>query len=182
MKTIYNIAKAELKILFYSPIAWLIIVIFAFQASFAFTEIYGGHVKRVTTGWQIYNVTLGIFSGWTGLFTTVQQYLYLYIPLLTMGVMSREFSSGSIKLLYSSPLKSSQIVLGKFVGLVIFGLALCGVLGVFSLYGALTIVHVDLPVIFSGLLGVFLLICAYASMKLTQSCLSSPVFSCRAII
>lgn len=173
MKTIYKIAKTELKTLFYSPVAWLIIVIFTFQASMAFTEIYGGHVKRVATGWQIYNVTIGNFAGWTGLFTSIQQYLYLYIPLLTMGVMSREFSSGSIKLLYSSPLTSSQIVLGKFLGLVIFALALCGVLCVYSIYGVLTIVNVDIPVILTGFLGVFLLICAYASIGLFMSSLTS---------
>lgn len=31
MRTIYKIAKTELQVLFYSPIAWMIIIIFAFK-------------------------------------------------------------------------------------------------------------------------------------------------------
>ena len=32
MKTIFRIAQTELRLFFYSPIAWLILIIFAFQA------------------------------------------------------------------------------------------------------------------------------------------------------
>ena len=45
MKTIYKIARTELQTLFYSPIAWLILVIFTFQASMAFTNGLAGNVK-----------------------------------------------------------------------------------------------------------------------------------------
>ena len=38
MKTIYRIAKSELNSLFCSPIAWLVLVIFTFQMSMAFTD------------------------------------------------------------------------------------------------------------------------------------------------
>lgn len=173
MRTIYNIAKTELKIFFYSPIAWLIIVIFAIQATLLFTGVYGSLVGGIAAGWQMVNGTINTYSGLGGFFASTQKYLYLYIPLLTMGVMSREFSSGSIKLLYSSPLTSTQIVMGKFMGLAIFALALCGVLAVFGLYGIVTIVHVDIPVILTGLLGIFLLTCAYAAIGLFMSSLTS---------
>lgn len=173
MKTIYKIAKTELKTLFYSPIAWLIIVIFTFQASMIFTGIFDRFVRSQSLGWNVHSATIIAFSGMSGLFTLVQQYLFLYIPLLTMGIMSREFSSGSIKLLYSSPLTSSQIVLGKYLALVFFALALTGILGVFGLYGTGAIVSADIPLILTGLLGLFLLICAYASIGLFMSSLTS---------
>ena len=41
MKVIYKIAKAELSFLFCSPIAWLILIIFAFQSGMAFAEKTG---------------------------------------------------------------------------------------------------------------------------------------------
>ena len=63
-----------------------------------------------------------------GVFPYVLGYLYLYIPLLTMGLMSREFSSGSIKLLYSSPVRASQIVAGKFLSVMVYGAVLMGVI------------------------------------------------------
>ena len=43
-----------------------------------------------------------------------------------MGLMSREFGSGSIKLLYSSPITNTQIVLGKFLAMMVYGLCMMG--------------------------------------------------------
>lgn len=173
MKTIYKIARTELKTLFFSPIAWLIIIIFTFQAGVVFTDIFNEIVRQKTLGWEMGMLTLRTFTGTRGMFTIMQQYLFLYIPLLTMGVMSREFSSGSIKLLYSSPLTSRQIVLGKYLALVIYSLVLTGILTVFSTYAACTIHHADIPAILTGLLGLFLLSCAYAAIGLFMSSLTS---------
>ena len=40
MKTIFRIAQTELRLFFYSPIAWLILIIFAFQAGMAFCDTF----------------------------------------------------------------------------------------------------------------------------------------------
>ena len=71
---------------------------------------------------------MNVFAGWRGMFTAMQQYLYLYIPLLTMGLMSRELNSGSIKLLYSSPVTNTQIILGKYLSMMIYNLVLPSIL------------------------------------------------------
>lgn len=173
MKTIFKIARTELQKLFYSPVAWLILVIFAFQVAMGFTTLYEGMIRRQSLGWSLYNVTGNTFGGMMGMFTNVQTYLYLYIPLLTMGVMSREYGNGGIKLLYSSPLTNYQIILGKFLALMLFGLALMAVLGVFSLYAVITIEKVDLALVLCGMLGLYLLICAYAAVGLFMSSLTS---------
>lgn len=173
MKPIIKIAKAELKQLFFSPIAWLIIVIFAFQTGLIFNNIFSGMMRRQLIGWKIWSATASTFGGFQGTFTIVQQYIFLYIPLLTMGIMSREFSSGSIKLLYSSPLKSRQIIFGKYLALVVYALVLTGVLAVYGIYAAFTIRMVDIPLILTGLLGLFLLTCAYAAIGLFMSSLTS---------
>ena len=39
MKTIYNIAKNELRQLFFSPIAWILLVMFFVQCGIAFSEV-----------------------------------------------------------------------------------------------------------------------------------------------
>ncbi len=90
-----------------------------------------------------------------------------------MGVMSREYGNGGIKLLYSSPLTNYQIILGKYLSLMIFGLVLMAILGVFSFYAAFTIEKVDFPLILCGMLGLYLLICAYAAVGLFMSSLTS---------
>ena len=176
MKTlsmIYKISKTELQTLFYSPIAWLIIVIFTFQTSMSFSGVMGDLVKSQEIGYGLQSVTKNIFGGWMGLFSTVLQYLYLYIPLLTMGVMSREFSSGEVKLLYSSPVTNTHIVLGKFLAMMVYGFVLVGILWVYVIFGACTVKAFDLSLEFSGLFGIYLLICAYASIGLFMSCLTS---------
>ena len=156
MKTIYNIARTELQTLFFSPIAWLILIIFTFQSSMAFADVMGGMVRNQALGYGLRGVTLGVYaSPWGGLFPIVQQYLYLYIPLLTMSLMSRELGSGSIKLLYSSPVTNIQIILGKYLSMMIYALVLIGVLMVYVLFTAFTVKMLDFPAILSGLLGLY---------------------------
>ena len=171
---IYKIAKTELQTLFYSPIAWLILIVFTIQASISFTNVYEAHVTANELGRNLANISMGLFADpYRGFFTQIQQYLYLYIPLLTMGLMSRELSSGSIKLLYSSPVTNSQIILGKYLSMVIYALGLSLIMFVFILYSGLTVQNFDFPGVLSGLLGLFLLICAYASIGLFMSSLTS---------
>ena len=119
MRTIFKIAKTELRDLFYSPIAWLILIIFTFQTGMLFSGTISEIVRSQSMGGRGMNLTLAIFGGQRGLFVAVLSYLYLYIPLLTMGLMSREFGSGSIRLLYSSPVTNVQIILGKFLSMMI---------------------------------------------------------------
>ena len=40
MRMIYKIAKKELQILFYSPVAWFLLVVFAIQTALVFTGKY----------------------------------------------------------------------------------------------------------------------------------------------
>ncbi|WP_270581914.1 Gldg family protein [Butyricimonas virosa] len=173
MNMIFKIAKTELQTLFYSPVAWLILIVFTFQASILFTGTFGMSVRSQALEYEVGNLTLFTFGGDYGLFTHIQQYLYLYIPLLTMGLMSRELSSGSIKLLYSSPVTNKEIVLGKYFAMLVYGLVLIGILAIYVLYSACTIKAFDFTVALSGLLGLYLLICAYASIGLFMSSLTS---------
>lgn len=173
MRIIFKIAKTELRDLFYSPIAWLILIIFAFQTGMAFSGMISNLVRNHTMGYGSSNITLGLFGGWDGLFVIVQSYLYLYIPLLTMGLMSRELGSGSIKLLYSSPVTNAQIILGKYLSMMIYGLVLMSVLVVYAIYAVCTVENVDIPVILTGMLGVYLLLCAYVAIGLFMSSLTS---------
>ena len=174
MKMIYKIARAELQTLFYSPIAWLILIIFTIQASMAFCGVMEWQVSSQALAYKLEGVSMTIFAHpRMGLFTVMQQYLYLYIPLLTMGLMSRELSSGSIKLLYSSPVTNTQIILGKYLSMVFYALVITLILMIFMIYSAVTINHFDFIGVSSGLLGLFLLICAYAAIGLFMSSLTS---------
>lgn len=175
MRIIYRIAKLELSNLFYSPVAWLVLIVFAFQAGFQFTSSLGFYDAAQQIGQQSGNMTAALFVQGMGggLFSEMLRKLYLYMPLLTMGLMSRETSSGSIKLLLSSPVKISEIILGKFAAMMAYGLILIMVLLLFAVAAGFSIPFMDWGLILSGLLGVYMLICAYAAIGLFMSSLTS---------
>ncbi|WP_026207511.1 Gldg family protein [Butyricimonas synergistica] len=173
MRTILRIAKTELQMMFYSPVAWIILVVFACQVGITFVGEFEHLLVRQNLGYWNGSLTYDLFCGQTGLFTLVQLYVYLYIPLLTMTLMSRETGSGSIKLLQSSPVKIRAIIWGKYLSVIVYALVLIGILAVFVLFAGVTVEHFEYPLACSGLLGIFLLICTYAAIGLFISCLSS---------
>ncbi|MBS7198909.1 MAG: Gldg family protein [Bacteroidales bacterium] len=173
-KMVYNIARTELQMLFYSPVAWLILVIFGVQAGLLFTGQIESLVRAREMGYSIPGSTLNVFAdSWGGVFIFMQDYLYFYIPLLTMSLVSKELSSGSIRLLYSSPITNVQIIVGKFFSMMIYGLFMVGILFLIVLCGWGVIKDFDLPAVLVGLLGIYLLICAYSAIGIFMSSLTS---------
>lgn len=174
MKQIRRIALTELQMLFYSPVAWLILIIFTFQAAMSFCDAFSGFVTTKDMGYSLNGVTLSLYADpFRGFFGRLQGYLYFYIPLLTMGLMSRELSSGSIKLLYSSPINDFQIIIGKFLSVVSYAALMVGIVFMFVVYGMFTVENFDFQATLSGLLGIFLLICTYGAIGLFMSSLTS---------
>src|SRR6187402_3432774 len=116
MKTLFKIAKTELALLFYSPIAWFLLVAFLFQCGLAYTGVMENYLTTQEMGGQalswLSSLTFKIFAPPYGIWPALVGKLYLYLPLLTMGLMSREINGGTIKLLYSSPIKVREIIFG----------------------------------------------------------------------
>ncbi|WP_289661264.1 Gldg family protein [Flavobacterium panacagri] len=173
MKTIYRIAKTELNTMFYSPVAWVVLVIFSIQSSWKFFNTIERFEKAQKIGQSMDNLSQIVFSGFSGLYTEMQNYLYLYVPLLTMGLVSREINSGSIKLLLSSPIKIKEIVLGKYLAIAAYCLLFIAILGLQVAIAYFSIENLDLKFAISGLIGLYLLVCTYAAIGLFMSCLTS---------
>lgn len=174
MSTILRVAKTELRTLFFSPIAWFLMIIFLVQCSLTYTSVLENIAKEQDAGNLIpMSMTDFIFLGRNGLFGSVMQSIYLYMPLLTMGLISRETSSGTIKLLHSSPIKVREIVLGKFLSMQIYSLLLVFIISCFVFSGIFQIASVDTGKLMSGLLGCFLLLNAYSAIGLFMSSLTS---------
>ena len=173
MKKILKIARLELSILFYSPIAWLVLIIFIIQSGVTFTSLINELETRQQMHTVLEAITQNVFGGQKGFFSAVQKNLYLYIPLLTMGLMSRELSSGSIKLLLSSPITGTQIILGKFAAMMAYGALLMLVLFGVMIAGIISIENLDISHVLGGILGLYLLICAYAAIGVFMSSLTS---------
>ncbi len=174
MKTIFRIAKTELKTLFYSPIAWFLIIIFLVQCGITYIKGLDSFSRMQEDGFKIqFSIISELFLGPNGVLGTVMKNLYLYLPLLTMGLISRETSSGTIRLLYSSPIHVRDIVLGKFFSMMIMSLLLTGIVGIFIVSSYFTVQSPDTGMLLSGMLGLYLLLCAYSSIGLFMSCLTT---------
>jgi len=171
---IFNIARTELKMIFTTPVAWIMMIVFTVLCALFFTDVFSKYVEAQAAGSHLSYLTSGIFSSDSmGLFPTVQFYLFLFIPLVSMGMISRDLSTGSIKLLYSSPVSDTQIVMGKFMAMLGYGLTMVAVVALFVIFGSSMINNVDIPHVLTGMLGLFLLICAYSAIGVFMSSLTS---------
>jgi len=178
MKKILYIAKNELYTLFYSPIAWIIMIVFLVMTSADYLgvlDMFVGIFERGGPGLgMMENLTSNITTNpMFGYFFGVIGNLYIFFPLITMGLMSREISSGTIKLLYSSPIKIREIVLGKFLAMICFTLCLIVLLCLTLISLSIGVVHPDYGQILASLFGLFLVLCSYAAIGLFISALTS---------
>jgi len=174
MKTVFKIAGTELRSLFYSPIAWFLMIVFMVQCGQAYIYMLDDTARAQELQMLVItSLTQRIFLSLSGVFGNVMGKLYLYIPLLTMGLISREINGGTIKLLYSSPVKVQQIVFGKYVAMMIYSLVLIAIVGIFMIAGMFNIRSADGGMLLSGTLGFYLLLCAYSAIGLFMSCLTT---------
>lgn len=173
MKIIWKIAKAELQTLFFSPLAWLMLVVFGITVFGAFYDRFDILVRTQELGDQLGNVTRELYIDQRGTYASILEILYFFFPLLTMGLISRELGSGSMKLLDSSPVSTSQVVCGKYLCMCIFSLLLIAILFIPVVLGIFTVENLEMKAIFTGLLGMYLLMCTYSAIGLYMSSLST---------
>jgi ABC-2 type transport system permease protein len=171
MRPILKIAQLEIRYLFYSPIAWCMVLVFCYQRFDKLNALLMDTIGWLETNSQFDGLTR--YFVWWGLFTDCKYKLYLFIPLVTMSVISREWNTGSIKLLFSSPVKNSEIVWGKFLAMVVYCLALVFILLICLLEMNYLIVSADWGMMLTGLLGLFLLMCLYSAIGIFMSSLTS---------
>lgn len=185
MKPIIKIAKNELRNIFYSPVAWFTIIVFFVMCGYFYT----GGMYPLVKGYNFENDLKNpffevarqywpiqvILTDWVfpSVFAGILQYLYLYVPLLTMGIISREFNNGTIRLLYSSPVKLRQVILGKYIALVIFNMVYVLIIGIFITEGAIDLRALEFGQLLSATLGVYLLLCALTAIGFFMSSLTT---------
>jgi len=179
---IVKIIRTELQNLFFSPVAWFLATVFLIQCAYfyllplnEFAAVIDWSRKHgiAVDGNTETSFTNYLFFTGGGIIQHVNENLYLFIPLLTMGVISREINNGTIKLLYSSPVKLRHIVLGKYLAVMAFVLLLVGILALFMLMGAFQIRSVDYGLFLSALLGFCLLGGAYSAIGMFTSSLTN---------
>lgn len=175
MKTLLHVASFELRSLFYSPIAWVLLAVFSVQASTFYTSsVLSAAANEFTSTAGGGSIASGLFANPVfGIPVRLSEYLFLYVPLITMGLFSREVSTGSVKLLYSSPVSLLQLVLGKYAAVLGYFLLYMLFIAALALFQSLLTPSFDLPVAAAGIFGLYLLMACYGAIGLFVSSLTA---------
>ena len=155
MKVLFNIVKRELASYFSTPLAYVFIVIFLMLIG-SFTFYLGNFFVRGQADLNSFFA----FHPWVYI---------LLIPAVTMRLWAEERKSGTIELLMTLPLTTSQSVIGKFFAAWIF---ICiALILTFPIW--ITVNYLGQPdngVIFAGYIGSLFMSGAYLSIG---SCISA---------
>jgi len=168
------LAGKELRRLFASPLAWVILA--GLQLLFAFFFLLGLQAFFDTQA-QMAMMQGGQSPGFTAYvveppFGVARILLLMVIPLLSMRLLSEERRNQTLTFLMSSPLSITQIVVGKFLALLAFlgvAVALLTVMSL-SLYSAGRLDH---GLLIGNVLGLSLLCASFASVGLYLSSLTA---------
>ena len=153
------IATNELRRLFKSPLAWVILATVQFLLAIFFYLLLSQYMQPASAGSGLTEVVV------SGMYQIAGIVMLLVSPLLTMRLITEERRLGTIKLLLSSPLSITELVLGKYLGMTVF---YCLMLVMISLMPASLLfgTQLDLGQIASGLIGLLLLTSSFASIGL----------------
>jgi ABC-2 type transport system permease protein len=170
VNNVLAIAHKELKSYFASPIAYVVIGLFALMFGFFYYTLLGIFIEQ---GMRM----MGLQGGPTQnvndqmirpLFLNASVLLLFVLPMITMRTYSEEKRSGTIELLLTAPLTDWQIILGKFLG----------AMALYAAMLAVTFVHVGvlfafgtpewLPIV-TGYLGLLLMGGCFISVGLLIS-------------
>lgn len=164
----FTIASRELKSLFLSPLAWSVLAVVQFILAYLF-------LANVDNFLQV-QPRLASIEGAPGvtdlvvapLFGDAAIVLLLVSPLITMRILSEERRSGTLSLLFSAPVSMTEIVLGKYLGLLAFFLVLLLMVAAMPL-SLLAGTELDLGKLAAGALGLGLLLAAFSAAGLYLS-------------
>jgi ABC-2 type transport system permease protein len=178
MRNVFTIVGKELRSYFVSPVAYVVLTGFLLLG-----------------GWFFFNL-LSRFNLMLSLYLQMQQQggdaanrlnlndyvvsplmhnlaivLVILVPMITMRAYAEEKKGGTYELLLTSPVRTGEIVLGKFLASFIF---ICIMIGLTGVYPAILMKfgNPETGVIVSGYLGLILLATVFVSVGLLTSSLT----------
>jgi len=169
---IFTIAIRELKSLFLSPLAWSILAILQLILAYLFLT----QIETFTT-FQVELAGIENAPGMTDiivlpLFGNASIILLLVSPLLTMRLVCEERRNKTLSLLLSAPISGSEIILGKFFGILAFLIVVVILVSIMPL-SLLLGGELDFGKFICNIFALLLLISAFASLGLYMSCIAS---------
>ncbi|MCH9048525.1 MAG: ABC transporter permease subunit [Proteobacteria bacterium] len=166
----FHIATHELRRLFKSPLAWILFAVVQFLLAIFFLLILSQYMDPAAASlFANYGVTEIVV---VGLLQIAGIILLLITPFVTMHTFSEERQSGCIQLLLSSPISMTELVLGKYLGVICYLFLLLSLIALMPL-SLLMGTELDLLQLLSGIIGLILLASSFAAIGLFMSSLTS---------
>jgi ABC-2 type transport system permease protein len=176
MKHLPAIAGRELRSYFVSPVAYVVLTLFAVLGGFFFVASVLSFDANVAQAQQFqafdFLQQLNLNDHLLAPFYQIMWIVVLFlVPGLTMGLFTSEKTNGTQELLMTSPITMWELVLGKYLAAAAMVTLLVAMLGLWTgilfLYG-----EPELLKTLSGLLGMWLIGLAYAAVGCFASSLT----------
>jgi len=167
-----TIARKELKILFSSPLAWITLALVQCLLTWVFLTHLNIFLQAQPQLIKIANPPGLTEMIIVPLFAMAAVVLLMITPLLTARLIAEERRNHTLTFLVSAPISVVDIVLGKFLGLMIFFstvIALAVALPVSLLAGG----SLDFGLLLGNAIGLFLLSACFVSLGLYISAMSA---------
>ncbi len=168
---IWIIARREFGALFLSPLAWVILAVVQVILGYMFLANLDNYFLLQPQLLQLENTPGVTDIVVTPLMQVAAVVLLMIMPLITMRTLAEEKRNRTLSLLVSAPLSMSEIVLGKYLGLLGFVAILVGMLMLMPLSLYLG-TNPDTGKLLSIGLGLLLLLAAFAAIGLYLSSLT----------
>jgi ABC-2 type transport system permease protein len=168
---IFTIANKEFRSLFATPSTWLILGALQFIFAWFFLARLDAYLQVQAQLALVANAPGATMTVASPLFGTLALMLMMLIPLFTMRLLAEERRNQTLALLLAAPVSSSQIVIGKFLSLLLFiSLVIASCTLMLAILGFGT--HLDSGLLVANALGLLLLTASYAALGLYLSALT----------
>jgi len=155
MRNVNIILAKELRSMFNSPTAYIVMVVFLLLAGWFFTN----------------TLFLNNVASLRSIFETIPFLLLFFAPAITMRTISEERKVGTIELLLTKPVRDHDIILGKFLAVwLFFGLTLLPTL--VYLITLMFIGSVDPGPVIGGYIGLLLMGAGFLALGIVGSALT----------
>lgn len=166
------IAAKELRSMFASPLAWVVLAFLQLVLAWIFLSridyflMVQGQLARVPNAPGLTEIAV------VPVFGVASIVLLMSVPLLTMRLVAEERRNQTMTLLMSAPVSMTEIVLGKFLAMIVF----LAIVNLLILVMGLTLLAggtLDFGLFAANILGLMLLAASFASIGLFVSCLTN---------
>lgn len=165
------IIRKEIKVLFANYIGWGMLAVYALIMGLLFTQSLSEYIQVMNgTIHVVEQIGLTKYMG-SNLFGAASLIMLIFVPLLSMRLLAEEQKNMTMPFVLSAPISLSEIVIGKFLSVLVFLAIMLGYLvAIICMLNVWT--DLDFGYIFANILGLCLLVSSFSAISLFFSSLT----------